>query len=47
MHIPFEIENDDLTVKAAEKPMDVKALLGVCFEYACQKDNLIFLRKPK
>ena len=38
---------DDFTVRVAEKPEDVKTLLEVGFEYVCQKDNLIFLRKPK
>jgi len=35
------------TVKVTEKPEEVKALLEVGFEYVCQKDNLIFLRKAK
>jgi hypothetical protein len=42
-----EGSNDEFTVKVAEKPEEVKALLEVGFEYICQKDNLIFLRKHK
>jgi len=30
-----------------EKPEEVKSLLEAGFEYVCQKDNLIFLRKRK
>jgi hypothetical protein len=43
----FEDQNDEFTVKVAEKPEDIKALLEVGFEYVCQKDELIFLRKRK
>jgi hypothetical protein len=39
--------NDEFTVKVAEKPEEIKALLEVGFEYVLQKDNLIFLRKRK
>lgn len=46
-HTIFDPTNDEFTVKVAEKPEDVKALLEVGFEYVCQKDNLIFLRKRK
>lgn len=46
-HMLFESGNDNFTVKVAEKPEEVKALLEVGFEYVCQKDNLIFLRKLK
>ena len=46
-HTLFESGNDNFTVRVAEKPEEVKALLEVGFEYVCQKDNLIFLRKPK
>ena len=42
-----ESGNDEYTVKIAEIPEEVKALLEVGFEYVCQKDNLIFLRKRK
>ena len=43
----FEPSSDEFTVRITEKPEDVKALLEVGFEYICQKDNLIFLRKRK
>jgi integrase len=43
----FEPFSDEFTVKIAEKPEDLKSLLEVGFEYVCQKDNLIFLRKRK
>ena len=43
----FELGCDEFTVRIAEKPEDVKGLLEVGFEYVCQKDNLIFLRKRK
>jgi hypothetical protein len=46
-HTLFESGNDNFTIKVAEKPEDVKAFLEVGFEYVCQKDNLIFLRKRK
>jgi len=36
-----------LLMTSAGKPEEVKALLEVGFEYVCQKDNLIFLRKRK
>ena len=39
--------NDKFTVKVAEKPEEIKALLEVGFEYVCSKDSLIFLRKRK
>jgi integrase len=42
-----ECGNDEFTVKAAEDPKEIKALLEVGFEYVCQKDTLIFLRKRK
>jgi integrase/predicted RNA-binding Zn-ribbon protein involved in translation (DUF1610 family) len=41
----FEPSSDEFTVKVAEKPEEVKALLEVGFEYICQKDGLMFLRK--
>jgi hypothetical protein len=47
-HTLFEAgANDEFTVKVAEKPEEIKALLKVGFEYVLQKDNLIFLRKRK
>ena len=47
-HTLFEAgANDEFTVKVAEKPEEIKALLEVGFEYVLQKDNLIFLRKRR
>jgi integrase/predicted RNA-binding Zn-ribbon protein involved in translation (DUF1610 family) len=47
-HTLFEAgANDEFTVKVAEKPEEIKALLEVGFEYVCSKDNLIFMRKRK
>jgi uncharacterized protein YfcZ (UPF0381/DUF406 family) len=43
----FESRSDEFTVKVVEKPEDVKRLLDAGFEFVCQKDNLIFLRKRK
>jgi hypothetical protein len=39
--------NDQFTVKVAEKTDDLKSLLEVGFEYVCQKDNVVLLRKRK
>jgi hypothetical protein len=46
-HTLFDSGSDNFTVKVAQKPEEAKTLLEVGFEYVCQKDNLIFLRKPK
>jgi integrase len=47
-HTLFEAgANNEFTVKVAEKPEEIKALLEVGFEYVCSKDSLIFLRKRK
>jgi hypothetical protein len=43
----FEDQSAKFTAKVAEKQEDIKTLLEVGFEYACQKDNLIYLRKRK
>ena len=43
----FEDQSDEFTVKVPEKPEDIKALLETGFEYVCQKDNLVYLRKRK
>jgi hypothetical protein len=42
-----ESSNDEFTVKVADKPEEVKSFLEVGFDYVCQKDNLIFLRKRR
>jgi len=39
--------DDEFTVRVTEKPEEIKTLLETGFEYVCQKDNLIFLRKRK
>jgi integrase/ribosomal protein L37AE/L43A len=45
-HTLFEAgANDQFTVRIAEKPEEIKEFLETGFEYVCQKDNLIFLRK--
>lgn len=47
-HTLFEAgANDQFTVRIAETPEEIKELLEVGFEYVCQKDTLIFLRKRK
>ena len=43
----FEEQNDEFTVKVAEKPDEIKGLLEVGFEYVCQKEGLVYLRKRK
>jgi hypothetical protein len=44
----FEEQSDDeFTVKVAEKPEDIKALLEAGFEYVCQKDGLVYVHKRK
>lgn len=43
----FEDSSDGYTVKVVQKPEEIKELLEVGFEYVCEKDNLIFLRKRK
>ncbi len=40
-------EDNEFTVRVAEKPEDIKTLLETGFEYVCQKDNLVFMRKRK
>jgi hypothetical protein len=41
----FEPSRDEFTVKAADKAEEVKAFLEVGFEYVCQQEGLMFLRK--
>jgi integrase len=40
-------DNDEFIVRVTEKPEEIKGFLQVGFEYVCQKDNLVFLRKRK
>jgi integrase len=42
-----EQSSDEFTVKVAEKTEEIKALLEVGFEYVCQKDGLVYVRKRK
>ncbi len=47
-HTLFEAgANDQFTVRIVEKPEEIKELLEAGFEYVCQKDTYIFLRKRK
>jgi integrase/predicted RNA-binding Zn-ribbon protein involved in translation (DUF1610 family) len=47
-HSLFEAgANDQFTVRIAQTPEEIKELLEAGFEYVCQKDTLIFLRKRK
>jgi len=43
----FHDENNEFHVKTARTPEEIKALLEVGFEYVCEKDGLLFLRKRK
>jgi hypothetical protein len=43
----LESTSDEFTVRVADKPEEVKALLEVGSDYVCQKDSLIFMRKRK
>jgi integrase len=43
----FEDQTDEFTVKVAENQEDIKALLESGFEYVCQKDNLVYMKKRK
>jgi hypothetical protein len=41
----FKESTDEYTVRIASKPEEIKALLVVGFEFVCEKDDLIYLRK--
>lgn len=43
----FRTENDNVHVKTAETSEEITRLLEVGFEYVCEKDGLIYLRKRK
>ena len=43
----FEPSSDEFTVRVTSKPEEVKALLETGFDYVCEKDKLVFLRKRK
>lgn len=39
--------NDEFTVKVAKTSEEIKELLEAGFDYVCEKDGLVFLRKRK
>jgi hypothetical protein len=43
----YKERNDSFTMMAVRDNEQVKAMLEVGFEYVCQKDDLVFLRKRK
>ncbi len=43
----FEPSSDEFTVKVVSKTEEIKDLLEAGFEYVCEKDRLVFLRKRK
>jgi hypothetical protein len=43
----FQTGTEGFTVKVTDKAEEVKEYLEAGFEYVCQKDNLIFLRRRK
>ena len=43
----FKESNDQFIVKIARTLEEVKKLLEVGFDYVCQKDGMVFLRKRK
>jgi hypothetical protein len=43
----FEPSSDEFTARVTDKPEDIKAFLETGFEYVCQKDDLVYLRKHK
>jgi hypothetical protein len=43
----FHTENDNFHVKTAQTADEITQLLEVGFEYVCEKDGLVFLRKRK
>jgi len=43
----FKQTTDEFTVRVANKPDEIKALLEVGFEFVCEKDELLYFRKRK
>jgi len=43
----FDESTDEFTVRVASKPEEITELLEVGFEFVCQKDGLLYLRKRK
>ena len=46
-HAIFDFASDEFTVRVATNPEDIKSLLETGFDYVCEKDSLMFLRKRK
>jgi integrase len=46
-HTLFKDGDNQFTVKIAKTPGEIKRLLQVGFDYVCQKDGMVFLRKRK
>lgn len=45
--IYYEGGSEDFHVKIAKTPKEIKSYLEVGFEYVCEKDGLVFLRKRR
>jgi hypothetical protein len=43
----YQDRNGSFTVMVVKDPEQVKAMLEVGFDYDCQKDDMVFLRKRK
>ena len=43
----FKQTTDEFTVRVANKPDEIKALLEVGFEFVCKKGELLYFRKRK
>jgi hypothetical protein len=43
----FAPSSDEYTVKVARETEEIKSLLEIGFEYVCEKEDLVFLRKRK
>jgi len=43
----FDESTDEFTVRVASKPEEITELLEVGFEFVCQKDGLLYLKKRK
>jgi len=43
----YQDRNDSFIVMAVKDPDEIKAMLEVGFDYVCQKDDFVFLRKRK
>lgn len=43
----FEPSSDEYHVRVAKEPEEIKEFLEAGFEYVCEKNDLVFLRKRK